>query len=1109
MGKGDFVLVNETPFQSVSSHSRRYGVMFNPSSSRSRLRVVDGGRRYSVRLLSDGTVEYSVDNDTTWHPIRPLADPCTGQVLPAFLSHNERRAGTALTAVPFDMIAVGRGRIIAKEAGSDRLFHTVMDELFRTYHVSGPDCEAPDTSEVRIEDPPVPGVYMKLDPEYFLDDSPSLTVPPEAKRDYSGHPASLRLPVFAQLLELQIADVMLVMQRARTWYLVDPRSPRSIVGPEDLRFTEADFKAVFTEKAVADILKGAAEAFGFSASNELRQWIEAELRGLFPEVNLDDLRQSLGPLTDFLTDAIQEVLKWLSDIVSPWLAQETASSLPNVLIDWLARETAKSIQEEGYGALVFPAYVALGFVLYSGRSSGAVRGDPDGVLRLNPGLWTDKFPENRALSNAIAELMLRSRRRAVDKDRSSWPAGMPTPNQPPSWVPTYLQLRYQPRRSGGPIPDPDPDLPPEDFEVSSPSEHGLSSTDENPIDEISGNSAPGDQRFAIQFSRVLDLGVGYSHWSEQWQKQFGGEIHSLLATRPLFQQERYNLTQYRFLNGPVIDGDAFNDGTINFYMLVQLGSDSSEQVDLRQRYAIVWIDEQTYFTQRWRLLHPTDDVLGDLFSLSHSLKDHPEWFNFELDKFWCPFQADLINDSSRMAVRRQIVAVTGFSEVEARWEIYTICFNYGVCDHSSRWRLFPQGEQMVIESAKAQDAEPELPPVALNGPADSYVMVNTLDLRDDTTLHVRGTKRVNSAQDLVQGRWVQRYLPADCRHFPPPRQLQGGKPTEGFHHGWDFVSEPAYRRGDRFYHFGVYEEGGDSRCQYYEVELLPDEDGQLPNVDDIVGRVWRNDADAAGKDVLKINTSNFVWSLDKDEQGAIAVGPTKQVMDRRDLPTMSMYEKTTRFRLFERKPLGLIASYYDKRDDELQSASDLPQETVLVEDFEDSSIPKEWEMEQGGEAKSLEAKAESARRIRVLFKANKRVMRPPVVPKAKIIRDKAPGLRTLHISFWTPQSEDQVYENIWKVSLAAVDDAGVVPFFSLPVFPNFARRTVPHSPLPYDFDGELGDAYRYDFSWKFEKKLDKLISRFCSAAGHVDYGTSLWFEDVVGHRSVADTLVFG
>lgn len=63
MAKGAYKLVTETPFQPVDSYSRCYGVMFSPSSSLSRLRIVDSGRRYAVRLVGDGQVEYSLDGD--------------------------------------------------------------------------------------------------------------------------------------------------------------------------------------------------------------------------------------------------------------------------------------------------------------------------------------------------------------------------------------------------------------------------------------------------------------------------------------------------------------------------------------------------------------------------------------------------------------------------------------------------------------------------------------------------------------------------------------------------------------------------------------------------------------------------------------------------------------------------------------------------------------------------------------------------------------------------------------------------------------------------------------------------------------------------------------
>jgi hypothetical protein len=637
----------------------------------------------------------------------------------------------------------------------------------------------------------------------------------------------------------------------------------------------------------------------------------------------------------------------------------------------------------------------------------------------------------------------------------------------------------------------------------------------SPDDRVFNTRLLMEQRYAIQFSKVLDLGVGYSHWAEQWQKHFGGEIHSLLATRPAFQQERYNLIQYRFLNGPVIDGDGYNDGTTNFYIFVKLGPPGSDGAGLRQRYAVLWLDEQTYFTQRWRLLHPTDDILGDLFSLAHSLRNNPDWFNFSLAKYWSPFEGDLLNDNSRMAVRRQIVALTGFNQTAQRHEIYTICYNFGVCDHSWRWRLFPPGEQVLVDQSTAQDMQPQLPAVTSNGPANAYVVVNTLDLRDDTTLHVRGSMRVGTNPNLRAGRWVQRYLPADCRHVPARYQLTGGRPASGFDHRWDFISEAAYRRADRFYHFGVYEARPDSRCQYYEIELLPGANGVTPRVEDVVGRAWSNDQKGAGDDRLRINTLNFVWSLPK-ENGTIVkrmtpladdpLSPQLFFHEYRLRSSMSMYEKTTRFRILERKPLGLIAVFYDKRDDELQSVTDLPQETTFQKDSADSDIPNAWKIEDGETIGPAPGPTPDS--IRVLVKSNRRVLYPPNVRKAQVVIDKAPGLRALRISFWTPQTEQEVSENIWRVSLAAIDQTGVVPIFSVTRFPNFVRRALPDTPLPSDFRGDLGDAWRYDFTWTFEKDVEDNVRRFCTAEGHIEFGTSLWFEDVVGHRSLAQELIF-
>jgi hypothetical protein len=75
------------------------------------------------------------------------------------------------------------------------------------------------------------------------------------------------------------------------------------------------------------------------------------------------------------------------------------------------------------------------------------------------------------------------------------------------------------------------------------------------------------------------------------------------------------------------------------------------------------------------------------------------------------------------------------------------------------------------------------------------------------------------------------------------------------------------------------------------------------------------------------------------------------------------------------------------------------------------------------------------------------------------------------------------------VSLAGLDASGVVSIFSLMRVPHFVSR--------------------YDCAWSFPKTLGQTIDRLCTPQGHIEYGTSLWFENIVGHRSLAQEIVFG
>jgi hypothetical protein len=70
------------------------------------------------------------------------------------------------------------------------------------------------------------------------------------------------------------------------------------------------------------------------------------------------------------------------------------------------------------------------------------------------------------------------------------------------------------------------------------------------------------------------------------------------------------------------------------------------------------------------------------------------------------------------------------------------------------------------------------------------------------------------------------------------------------------------------------------------------------------------------------------------------------------------------------------------------------------------------------------------------------------------------------------------------------------------------RRAVPDAPVPSTFTGDLGDAWRYDFDFRFTLDTETNVRRFCTPQGHVDFGASLWFEDILGHRALAEQLIF-
>lgn len=1099
--RGDYTITSQVLSRDISSNPRTHSVTFSPSSSYSRLGVVDSGIRYEVRL-NRGRVEISMG--AVWEVLDRGRSRETGERLPFGTSFQNSRAGEDLERVEFDMIVASRGRLLAKEAGTDQIFHLILDELFRTSDSSVrqnvPGILTRPARFSVLGDPPVPSSYLKLDPEFFTPDQ-GFTVPPAFDVNFAGHPASLRFKLFGKVTEAQASDMMCVMMTPLTWYLLDTRSPLKIFDIEDLNcIGDDELRAVATKQRLIPVIERFLTPIGddlaVAAGETMDDFVDAavapiittsdtinaardQLRNAINTIdtllrmllNISGFGSTSASLLDQMVDPVRTAARAYDDLVEATneriteaaneaannMVGELAESLAPVFSDILATLISADIEAEGFAALFGPALLAAGMMGSQLKKEGVIKtststepstscSDRSEIsVNLQRAFEFFKEHDNEALRQLIDRLILAGRRRR----------GLRIANAPPAGLPIYPHVVYE---------------------------------------HVQG-TAEIEPRPSINFDKVMDLGIGTSHWAEHWLSSFGGEIHSLLHRRPLFQQEQFSLAMYRFLNGPVIDGDSFVDGTTNFYMLVRLPVvlDSSEITGgiapelSRRRFAILWCDEQTYFTQRWRLLHPTLDTAGDAVSLARQLRYNPEYFRFELSRFWDPFAHDCIHSQSRMAVTRQVIAVSGHDQVsvgpgrQLTPEIYTICFAFGMCDYTWRWRRFPLTTYGYLDEAVVGGNS------RLQAPANEIVYPNTVGIREDATLHVRGFKRSIDGRSLIEGRWFQKYLPADCRHVPRRHELPNNqKPAVGFSHPWHFVSEDCYRNADRFYQFGVYQIQIDARSQYYEVELLPYENNVVPPVDPAV--VWINRGVSApdGKP-LRIDTINFNWALPQDDDGYTRVSELEVDRSKEDL---SLHEAKTRFRLLERGPRGVIAVFYDKRDDDLHAASHLPHFTLFEK--ENPVGPND--------------------KLRVLVRGHRRVVQPPVVQKVQVRLNRSQG-RTVSVtfSFWTSLSVDEAYESLWRFSLAALDNREAVPLFSAIVFGTFTRQAVPRAPLPLNFrtDEVLRPEFQYIYLWQgFDNTIAAALDRFCTPTGRMSSGTSAWFEDIVGHMATPDMIEF-
>ena len=612
---------------------------------------------------------------------------------------------------------------------------------------------------------------------------------------------------------------------------------------------------------------------------------------------------------------------------------------------------------------------------------------------------------------------------------------------------------------------------------------------------------------SIAFDRVLDIGVGHAHWHEQYDRTFGGEIQALQSKG---LSGVLVLTYYQLFNGPVVDGDGFIDGTCNYYLLCRLATpavngasgceplppDQGTSPASGQKFALLFADEQSLFSQRWRLTHPDDnDGLKLSFALLYDLHNQPNQWGFDVAKFWCPFKAQFVNEQSRLAVSRQVILVNGTDPGTQRQEIYSINFSCATSDYSWRWRAFPETTAtLLLSAADVRSGGETIDPTQ----ADT-VYLQTLRLREDMTIHVKGTHRMSYARDQIRvGRWFQKYLPADGQPVPAAQQLSTAtdgvtpnKPSTGYSHPWQFLPEDTFQRADTFSHFGVYQQVN-SRSQYYTVEVGDEQlTGTTPD------SRWQDDSQQLG-----MTRAKFDWEILSGGGGtavldqiatAFPAGPDSLEALVWFLPThtkqfQSSYNPDRIFlRLANRGPLGWIATHWDKRDDDLDVFDNLPLQVSLMLGGADTAISLQLTLQ--SQVRVISVPAINQVVVTVQWEKGR-------VVKAVVSFQSVVASQLLSAGPLDANGENKVWENVWRVMI------GVIPAGS-PAIAIFDRIA------PGNFTLRPGSDGWFDADWAPQDSAEASnIAKYCSERGQAEDGASVWFEDVVGHVSRADLTSF-
>ena len=639
---------------------------------------------------------------------------------------------------------------------------------------------------------------------------------------------------------------------------------------------------------------------------------------------------------------------------------------------------------------------------------------------------------------------------------------------------------------------------------------------------------------SIEFTQVLGMGVGRLHRHTHYDTIHGGELHVM-----------------PFNAGPAGDFASFYDGTCNYFILCKLS---------RTKYGLLWIDEQTYYSERWRLVHPDDDDWNPIrgiaaysgpgllpyqgpdahlhFKLWDPYED-PMLFGGPLKEslFWCPFKTGYIRSWSRLAVARQTIIVCGQAPdhdpegENGKLLLFSLVFSWGSLDRTWRWRDLPaESIPHVLDEAKEQRLRnDEDEPVDFYPDEDAASFCQLIDLRDDMTICVRGYKKI--ASDKRDGHWYQKYLPADNWERPTYPDdvniVQGRRPRTGYNHEWQFMPKEAFRYADRYSHFGVYEDPIDSRSQYYEIDIVESRSEltkqQLAECPE--DTQWLDVNSVLHVPNLRINYA----ALEDVLFPADPLHPQSVELIKGIAPPPSLFNPHTWLRIVNRPTKDepdrprFIAMLWDKRDDDFHKLE--PFLPLISEEVTLRAVGLHT-----GSAVT------HARGDSVTIKLRKRTVlwKPPIVQRASL--SISTSRKLVELSFWSEIEEMPRYLHHWRriqahrwlgldVPLYATTDPSEVDPYDPVGYPcpditifgvklNLLEEGHPavlHEWTIHDFSGTFSRG-RHDFmaEWRdaqMERGWDQVVD-FLTEPKNFDCGVNVVFEDLVGHVTIPQVTHF-